>query len=83
MQRDAALPDGNVLGAAEAASPVESVEAVTRELGLALGSSAVSFLIADMSGRALVRLAHMQLDTAWGTSHVDLTPGERRVADER
>jgi serine phosphatase RsbU (regulator of sigma subunit) len=46
------------MAAAEAASPVESVEAVTRELGRALDASAVSFLIADLSGRALVRLAH-------------------------
>ena len=43
---------GNVLDAAEAASPVESVEAVTRELALAMGATAVSFLIADLSGRA-------------------------------
>jgi hypothetical protein len=38
---------GNVLGAAEAASPVDAVEAVTRELGLALGATSLSFLIAD------------------------------------
>ena len=50
-----------VLDAAEAASPVEAVEAVTHELGLALGATAVSFLIADLSGRALVRLAHVDL----------------------
>jgi hypothetical protein len=45
-----------VLDAAEDASPVEAVEAVTRELGIALGATATSFLIADLSGRALVRL---------------------------
>jgi len=50
---------GRVLDAAEAASPVDAVEAVTRELGLALGATDVSFLIADLSGRALVRLAHV------------------------
>ncbi|MDX6325360.1 MAG: hypothetical protein QOK15_1714, partial [Nocardioidaceae bacterium] len=38
------------LEAAEAASPVEAVEAVTRELGEALGATKVSFLIADLSG---------------------------------
>ena len=48
------------LDAAEAASPVEAVEAVTRELGLALEATRVSFLIADLSGRALVRLAHLR-----------------------
>ena len=47
-----------VLDAVEAASPVEAVEAVTRELGAALRATTVSFLIADLSGRALVRLAH-------------------------
>lgn len=48
-----------VLDAVEAASPVEAVEAVTRELGAALRATTVSFLIADLSGRALVRLAHV------------------------
>ncbi|MFI5931864.1 PP2C family protein-serine/threonine phosphatase [Actinoplanes sp. NPDC051494] len=50
-----------LLDAAENASPVEAVEAVTRELGAALGARTVSFLIADLSGRALVRLAHTSL----------------------
>ncbi|MFG3553415.1 PP2C family protein-serine/threonine phosphatase [Micromonospora sp. NPDC047557] len=48
-----------MLDAAENASPVEAVEAVTRELGAALGARSVAFLIADLSGRALVRLAHV------------------------
>ena len=52
---------GRVLEAAEAASPVQAVEAVARELGLAFDAVAVSFLIADLSGRALVRLAHWRL----------------------
>ena len=51
-----------MLDAAEAASPVEAVESVTRELGLALRAKTVSFLIADLSGRALVRLAHVDVD---------------------
>ena len=50
-----------LLDAAEDASPVSSVEAVTRELGSALGATSVSFLIADLSGRALVRLSHVAL----------------------
>lgn len=49
------------LDTAESVSPVEAVEAVTRELGAALGATTVSFLIADLSGRALVRLAHVTL----------------------
>ena len=57
---------GSVLAAAEAASPVEAVEAVTRELGLALGATWASFLIADLSGRAVVRLAHVRLATVDG-----------------
>jgi serine phosphatase RsbU (regulator of sigma subunit) len=50
-----------LLDAAEDASPVSSVEAVTRELAAASGATAVSFLIADLSGRALVRLSHIAL----------------------
>ena len=48
-----------MLDLAEAASPVDAVDAVTRELGAALGATNVSFLIADLSGRALVRLTHV------------------------
>jgi serine phosphatase RsbU (regulator of sigma subunit) len=74
----------SVLEVAEAASPVEAVESVTRELGLALGATAVSFLIADLSGRALVRLAHVPLQSAEGTSSSSkpLVPGERRHGEE-
>lgn len=54
----------DMLDAAENASPVEAVEAVTRELGAALGARTVAFLIADLSGRALVRLAHVPLQGA-------------------
>ena len=74
---------GGVLAAAEAASPVEAVESVTRELGLALGATKVSFLIADMSGRALVRLAHVHLrpdDGAGGGA--PLAADERRALEE-
>ncbi len=56
-----------LLDAAEAAPPVEAVEAVTRELGEALGAAAVSFLIADMSGRAVVRLVHVEVLTSDGS----------------
>ncbi len=73
----------SVLDAADAASPVEAVETVTRELGLALGASMVSFLIADLSGRALVRLAHVQLSTADGTGgSAPRALGERRALEE-
>lgn len=72
-----------MLDAAESASPVESVEAVTRELALALGATAVSFLIADLSGRALVRLAHVRVSDATRTDGgTPFATGERRAKEE-
>ena len=72
-----------MLAAAEAASPVDAVESVTRELGLALGATKVSFLIDDLSGRALVRLAHLQLRTADGAeTSTPLAHDERRSLEE-
>jgi serine phosphatase RsbU (regulator of sigma subunit) len=72
----------SVLDAAEAASPVEAVEAVSRELGRAFDAVSVSFLIADLSGRALVRLAHDPLPDGPVGAHGSLGPGERREDDE-
>lgn len=82
--RERLLSIGPVLEAAEASSPVEALESVTRELGLALGARTVSFLVADISGRALVRLAHVPLDAAVGASTSDEAParGERRDDEE-
>ena len=75
---------GRVLDAAEAASPVDAVEAVTRELGVALGATEVSFLIADLSGRALVRLAHVPLQVFDGAQGDQVRePGERWDADRK
>ncbi|MEH0845642.1 PP2C family protein-serine/threonine phosphatase [Micromonospora sp. CPCC 205711] len=65
---------GNVLRAAEDAAPVDAVEAVTRGIGVNLGARWVSFLVADMSGRALVRLAH---DVPFGDR-----PGRRRQDED-
>src|SRR6478672_9416995 len=59
---DSPLPPealGLVLDAAENASPLEAVEAVTGALAAALNASAAFFLIADLSGRGLVRLSHV------------------------
>lgn len=71
-----------VLAAAEAASPVEAVEVVARELGLAYGAVAVSFLITDLSGRALVRLAHVPLSADPTEVPDALGVGERRADEE-
>lgn len=51
-------PLGMILDAAEDASPLEAVDAVTQSLARTLGASAAFFLIADLSGRALVRMSH-------------------------
>jgi serine phosphatase RsbU (regulator of sigma subunit) len=47
-----------LLEAVEAAAPVDAVSALTREVGTRLRAYSATFLIADTSGRALVRLAH-------------------------
>ena len=80
--RERLLGLGPVLAAAEASSPVEALEAVTRELGLALGARKVSFLIADLSGRALVRLAHVPLAAVAGAQDGSLARGERLDDEE-
>ncbi|MET8371683.1 PP2C family protein-serine/threonine phosphatase [Micromonospora profundi] len=61
MERTGEQVMTHILDAAENAPPVEAVEAVTREIGAVLGARSVAFLIADLSGRALVRLNHMPL----------------------
>ena len=48
----------DVLLQVEKAAPVDAVAAVTRSVGSRLGALWVSFLVADMSGRALVRLSY-------------------------
>jgi serine phosphatase RsbU (regulator of sigma subunit) len=83
MVRSGKLTDvGRVLEAAEAASPVEAVEGVARELGLAFGAVDVSFLITDFSGRALVRLAHVPLSQGQAGGRSSLVLGERREDEE-
>jgi serine phosphatase RsbU (regulator of sigma subunit) len=51
----------DVLRAVEKAAPVDAVQAVTRNIGVNLDALWVSFLVADMSGRALVRLVHVPI----------------------
>ena len=47
-----------LLAAVENASPVAAADVLAARLTDAFGASAVSFLVADFSGRALVRLGH-------------------------
>lgn len=63
----------DVLFAVEKAAPVDGVEAVTRSVGASLDALWVSFLVADMSGRALVRLVHVPIGDV---------PGARRQDDD-
>jgi hypothetical protein len=49
-----------VLDAVGSASPVDAVDAVTGKLAAELGTDCVSFLIADVAGRAVVRLGRLQ-----------------------
>jgi serine phosphatase RsbU (regulator of sigma subunit) len=60
-----------VLLAVEKAAPVDAVEAVTRTIGVILNASWVSFLVADMSGRALVRLVHVPIGEESGGRRQD------------
>jgi hypothetical protein len=69
-----------MLDQAEAAPPVDAVEAVTRELGAALGATSASFLILDLSGRAVVRLSHV-MERAPGAEAAD-GGGDRRDVEE-
>ena len=49
-----------LLASVEAAPPIDSAEVVAAALTEALGARDVSFLIADYSGRTLVRLSHVR-----------------------
>lgn len=83
MMRSRRLVDvGRVIEAAEAASPVDAVDGVARELGLAFGATAVSFLITDFSGRAFVRLAHVPLTSGYTGRNTSMVRGERRDDEE-
>src|SRR4051794_15716628 len=55
---DARLDLGGLLAAVENASPVAAADVLAERLTDALGASEVSFLVADFSGQALVRLGH-------------------------
>src|SRR6059036_2410552 len=48
----------DILTAVENAPPLAALDVVAERLAAAVGATGVSFLIADFSGRALIRLAH-------------------------
>src|SRR3954454_19646829 len=52
---------GALLERVEAAAPIDAVEVVAAELGRMVGARAVTLLIADFSGRAVVRLTSTRL----------------------
>lgn len=64
----------DALEAVEAASPIDAVEAVTAKVAAALGTDRVTFLIADLAGRAMVRLGHGDGDS--------VAAGSRRQGSE-
>ena len=72
---------GRILDSAEDASPLEAVEAVTAELSAALEASAAFFLIADISGRGLVRLSQSSADPAGVRAELG-GPGDRPRLDD-
>jgi serine phosphatase RsbU (regulator of sigma subunit) len=88
--QDARLDLAGLLGAVENASPVAAADVLAERLTDALGASAVSFLVADFSGRALVRLGHAGSEAAGRTQgretaeHVPLagSPHGRALASQ-
>lgn len=57
-RRSARLDLGQLIAAVENAPPVAAVDVLGERLVQVLGAHAVSFLIADFSGQALIRLGH-------------------------
>jgi serine phosphatase RsbU (regulator of sigma subunit) len=87
-QRRWSLDLGMLLSATEAAPPVAAAEVFAAALAETLDAREVSFLIADFSGRSLVRLSHVGLGEADGglgrerteTVPLDGTPHGRALA---
>ncbi|MFJ6386487.1 PP2C family protein-serine/threonine phosphatase [Streptomyces sp. NPDC091972] len=63
---------GELLAAAEAAPPSESVDVVARDLQKRLGAERVSFLFVDLIGQRLVRLTAADSDAAEHAGPIDL-----------
>ena len=58
QSRQSPLNVNSLLAAVEAAPPVAAVDVLATELAEAIGAREVNFLIADFSGRSLIRLGH-------------------------
>jgi serine phosphatase RsbU (regulator of sigma subunit) len=71
-----------VLDSVEDASPLGAVEAATRRVGEALGASSVSFLVANLSGRSLVRLIRIDLSEEFGGPLPGLDEDQDRGAQD-
>ena len=71
-----------VLDAAENASPLEAVGAVTESLAQRLRASAAFFLIADVAGGALVRMSHGASDAALARQGLGGPEGPTRLEDD-
>src|SRR3954467_11274937 len=65
--RAAQLDFGQLIAAVENAPPVSAADVIGARLMDALGARAVSFLIADFSGQALIRLGHAGSEAAGRT----------------
>src|SRR3954447_8815873 len=65
--RLARLDFGQLIAAVENAPPVSAADVIGARLTDALGARAVSFLIADFSGQALIRLGHATSEAAGRT----------------
>jgi serine phosphatase RsbU (regulator of sigma subunit) len=77
-RRRATLDLANMLAAVENAPPVAAADVVGQQLARAMDASEVSFLIADFSGDALIRLSH---DETLPTSRQDRDVAERVLLD--
>jgi serine phosphatase RsbU (regulator of sigma subunit) len=76
--RAAGLDFGTLLAAVENAPPVDAVDVLGAHLAQAFGARAVSFLIADFSGQALIRLGHAARE-AGGPAHARETAERVRL----
>src|SRR4051794_25210724 len=63
----ARLDFGQLIAAVENAPPVAAIDALGEHLTQTLGAREVSFLIADFSGQALIRLGHASSESAGRT----------------